>query len=217
MAEPITPTNLSPTQMIIDPTTGGLPSFIQMEQKKDDDKAAEAFSKGVSAKDKDGFASLIPKAYLMEANEADAETKMTSSTSEFGKYLADIAMKAGIEQGLAKAISSASNFNQLKAIFGNGSSWESSSDSDVSSAASSVKNGINQKIQEDADNPSNGSYVDSQRQSIYFGVSQQATVLNNQAQVKLTIKNNLDKMASSMQGDSDSISSLVGNLAMHPV
>jgi hypothetical protein len=214
MTAPLTPASLAPVQMNLDPSTGGLPSFIQMEQKAQDKTAAEALNNGVSKKDKDGFASLIPKAFLMEANEADAETKMTSSSSEFGKYLADIAAKASLEQALAKAISTASCFDQLKSMFGKGSAWDSSDDSAVSSAANSVKNGVNAPIT----NPDNTqSYADSQHQQMYFSLSQQGADLNSAAQVKLTIKTHLDKMASEMQGDSGSISSLIANLSIHPV
>lgn len=213
MTEPVTPTTLAPVQMNLDPSTG-LPSFIQMEQKEQDKKAAEALNKGVSKKDKDGFASLIPKAFLAEANQAYAETQMTSSTSEFGKYLADIGMKAALEQGLSKAISTATCFDQLKSMFGNGSTWDASDDSAVSSAAHGITNQVNAPLK----NPDNNqSYADSQHQEMYCSMSQQATDLNSASQIKLTIKNNLDKMASEMQGDSGSISSMISNLSMHPV
>jgi hypothetical protein len=213
MTEPLTPTILAPVQMNLDPSQG-LPSFIQMAQKEQDQKAAEALNKGVSKKDKEGFASLIPKAFLLEANEADAETKMTSSSSEFGKYLADIAIKASLEQGLAKAISTATCFDQLKSMFGSGTTWDSCDDSAVSSAANGLKNGVNAPLT----NPDNSqSYADSQHQQMYFSMSQQGAELNSAAQIKVTIKNNLDKMASEMQGDSGSISSLIANLSIHPV
>lgn len=216
MADPITPTQLAPTQMnLVVPT--GLPSFIQMEQHKQDVKAAEALGTGVSKKDKDAFGSLIPKAFLMEANTLFDADKMTSTNSEFGKYLADVAMKAGLEQALAKAISSAGSYGQLKSIFGSGSSWENSSDSEVSGAASAVTNWIAQQEASHPEINGNDASVRSQEQSMYFGASQQATILNDQAQGKLAIKNNLDKMVSDMQADSGTIGSMVSNLYSHVV
>lgn len=192
-----------------------MPSFIQIEQDKQDKKAAEALVVKTDKKE-DGFKGLIPKAFLMEANTTDEEQKMTSSSSIFGKYLANVAMKAALESALAKAVSSATCWGQLNAIFGSGNSpWNNSSDAAVASTAQALTNYDNSKTENsDTDNDQN---INSQHQQNFFSMTQLGSIISNQAQVNKTVSDNLGKMASDMQGDGETLSSVIGNLAIHAV
>lgn len=211
MVDPVTPVSLVPTSMVIDPTTGGLPSFIEMEQKKQDAESAKAFSK-VTLHAKDGFASLIPKAFLAEANEADESAKLTSTNSEMGKYLASMGVKIALEEGLAKAISSASSFGALQASFASG--WVGASlpeDNEIASAVADVQGTLSQATDTQGDS-NDQNEIQSEHQNFFQGASMTGNFMNAVAQANRAIKNSLDKMVSQMQGDAGTVSSLVASL-----
>ncbi len=188
----------------------GMPSFIQMEQHEEDKKAAEAFVKGVSKKDKDGFAGLIPKAFLAEANEADASAKLTSTSSEMGKYLATLGAKVALEEGFAKAISSATSYGAMQAAFASG--W-GSSNNEISSAANAVEGSLNQKDGVSySDNSNWASDLAAEHQNFFQSAGNTGTFIGAIAQANRTIKNALDKMVSQMQGEAGTVSSIVSSL-----
>jgi len=227
MVDSVTPTTLV-VPAKLDST--GMPSFIQMEQHEEDKRAAEAFVKGVSKKDKDGFAGLIPKAFLAEANEADAAAKLTSTSSEMGKYLATLGAKVALEDGLAKAINAVASYAQLLAGFGGkeyynyigfkaGSGYDTNNsigDNEIFSSVAAIQGIVSQApLGVDADSPSWYAETLNQEQNFYSSASFQGNYMAGLSQANRTVKNALDKMVSQMQGEAGTVSSIISSLYSH--
>jgi hypothetical protein len=226
MVDSVTPTTLV-VPASLDPK--GMPSFIQMEQHEEDKRAAEAFVKVVSKKDKDGFAGLIPKAFLAEANEADAAAKLTSTSSEMGKYLATLGIKIALEDGLAKAINATTSFAQLLAGFGGkehdnytgakaGSGYDTKNsigDNEIFTSVAAIQGIVSQSTSGVDMNNGGFNQVCSQYQNFYSSASFQGNYMAGLSQANRTVKNALDKMVSQMQGEAGTVSSIVSSLYSH--
>ena len=115
--------NVQPTPAVIVPDAipgAGLPSFIQMEQKKASDAAAVELTGGdpKDTKDKKGkkddLTGLMPKWMYALGETYSEQDKMNSYNGVVGKYLAQIAKTQLLQQSFAKLISSADSFGGLQ-------------------------------------------------------------------------------------------------------